>query len=143
MKKEHIEAIFEKYKNGETSLEEEQFLLKNATELNFPLSNWITHERKNKEEVTKQFNDRLWQSFDKRTQSKNKIIKRVLIAAASIVLLFTLYIENQEENTQSLSEKEALLIEAKSMFSKIEQNTNQEIIFDSDLIVVYKKQNKI
>ena len=34
MKKEHIKEIFEKYKKGETSLEEEKFLLENSSKLN-------------------------------------------------------------------------------------------------------------
>ncbi len=138
MKKEHIKDIFEKYENGRTSLKEEQFLFKNSTDLNFPLSDWITHEKQNKKEVTEDFNERLWLSFDKRTQSKKKILKRVFIAAASIVLFFTFYNKNQQQNIQSLWEKEALLIEAKSMFSEIEQNTNQEIVFEDDLITIYK-----
>ncbi len=137
MKKEHIEDIFEKYKNGQTSLEEEQFLIKNSSNLNFPLSNWIAFEKENKIEMPENFNEKLWHSFDERTQPKNRIVKRILIAAASAVLFFTLYNKNQQENTQALWEKEALLLEAKSMFSEIEQTTNHEIIFDSDLITVY------
>jgi len=106
MKKEHIKDIFEKYENGQTSLEEEQFLIKNSTDLDFPLSDWISHEKQNKKEVTEDFNEKLWQSFDKRTQSNKKILKRVLIAAASIVLFFTFYSKNKQENTQqSLWEK--------------------------------------
>ncbi|WP_178991582.1 hypothetical protein [Winogradskyella schleiferi] len=138
MKKEHTKEIFEKYKNGLTSLEEERFLLKNASiNFNFPLLDWIKFEKKNKKQITDDFNERLWQSFEKKTQPKTRLLKRVVIAAASIVLLFTLYNKNKQENTQSLWEKEALLMEAKSMFSDIEQNANREIIFDSDLVTVY------
>ncbi|WP_179009355.1 hypothetical protein [Winogradskyella forsetii] len=138
MKKEHIKEIFEKYKNGQTSLEEEQFLFKNASaDLKFPLLEWINFEKKNKKQITDDFNERLWLSFEKKTQPKTRLLRRVLIAAASIVLLFTFYIKNKQENTQSLWEKEALLMEAKSMFSEIEQNTNREIIFDSDLVTIY------
>jgi hypothetical protein len=138
MKKEHIKELFEKYKKGETSLEEEKFLLENSSELNFPLANWINMERENKN-VPENLNEKLWASFEKRTPSKNKIMLRVLVAAASIVLLFSLYPKNYQDDTQSLIEKQALLMEAKSMFTEIEQNTNQEIIFENDLIVLYTK----
>ncbi|WP_282042059.1 hypothetical protein [Winogradskyella flava] len=138
MKKEHIKDIFKKYENGQTSLEEEQFLLKNATGLDFPLSDWINLEKKRKKEVSEDFNERLWQSFDQRTQPKKKILKSALIAAASVVLFFTFYSKNKQESTQqSLWEKEALLLEAKSMFSENEQNINQEIVFEDDLITIY------
>jgi hypothetical protein len=138
MKKEHIKEIFEKYKKGETSLEEEKFLLENSSKLNFPLSNWIITKKKNKD-APANLNEKLWESFEKRTQPKKKLMKRVLIAAATIILLFSLYPKNYQDDTQSLIEKQALLMEAKSMFIEIEQNTNQEIIFENDLIVLYTK----
>lgn len=139
MKKEFIKEIFEKYKNGQTSLEEEQFLFRNSADVNFPLANWITSEKNNKKELPKNFNERLWESFDKKTQSKNKTLKRVFIAAASITLFFNIYIKNQKNKTQSNWEKEVLLMEAKSMFLEIEENVNEEIIFEDDLIVLYTK----
>ena len=142
MKKEHIKDIFEKYKNGETSLEEEQFLHDNSSELDMPLSEWIANKKDHEIEVPENFNEKLWQSFDKKNKPKNKLITSILVAAASIVLLFSFFIKNEPENTQSLLEKQALLMEAKSMFSTPEPETNQKIIFENDLIVVYQKQNK-
>ncbi|MEO1030438.1 MAG: hypothetical protein AAFX55_03485 [Bacteroidota bacterium] len=137
MKKEHIKDIFDRYKNGQTSLEEEEFLLKNSCDLDFPLSDWIIHEKQNKTKVTEDFNDKLWASFNKKIKPKNSLAKRTLIAAAAVVLFFAVYKINQQEQTQSLWEKEALLIEAKSMFSETEQKTNQEIVFEDDLITIY------
>ncbi|WP_422106538.1 hypothetical protein [Winogradskyella sp.] len=137
MKKEHIKDIFDRYKNGQTSLEEEEFLLKNSCDLDFPLSDWIIHEKQNKTKATEDFNDQLWASFNKKIKPKNSLAKRTLIAAAAVVLFFAVYKINQQEQTQSLWEKEALLIQAKSMFSESEQKTNQEIVFEDDLITIY------
>lgn len=137
MKKEHIKVIFEKYKNGQTSLEEEQFLLENANDLNSPLSHWVSFKKETKKKVPENFNETLWQSFDKKTKPKIKLVKRVLLVAASIVLLVALFPRNNQENTQSFWEKEALLLEAKSMFSEIEKNKNQDIVFEDDLITIY------
>ncbi|MBT8243633.1 MAG: hypothetical protein HKP48_06600 [Winogradskyella sp.] len=139
MKKEHIKDIFEKYKNGETSLKDEQFLFENVSELDSSLANWITSKKENKKEIPENFNEKLWKSFEKKTQPKNRLVKRVLLVAASITLFFSLYIKNQQESTQTLWEKEALLIDAKSMFPETEQNTNLEIIFEDELITVYTK----
>ena len=69
-------------------------------------------------------------------------MKRLIIfsAAASILLLVSLYFGFLNENELSYNEKEALLNEAKSMFSDAEvKQTIHNIIIETDFIIVYTK----
>ena len=94
--------------------------------------------KKNKKEVPQNFNDKMWMSFDKKTKKMNQFRIGLLSTAASIVLLLSIYISNKNELTNS--EKEALLIEAKSMFiAKNQKEKNYTIIIQNELVVVYTK----
>lgn len=142
MKEAHIKTLLEKYKNGQTTLEEEKYLFKNKDKVLSPLTDWIAFEQKNKKKVPENLNEKLWYSFDEKTKTKRKILKSTTIAAATIALLFTLYVKNTATETQTAAEKEALLKEAKSLFSDLENPKNKDIIFEDDLIIVYTETIK-
>ena len=138
MKEESIENFIEKYKSGTSSLEEEFFLFDSKKVTNSSIQMIFSFIKKNKKEAPQNFNDKMWMSFDKKTKKMNQFRIGLLSTAASIVLLLSIYISNKNELTNS--EKEALLIEAKSMFiAKNQKEKNYTIIIQNELVVVYTK----
>tara|TARA_R110001583_G_scaffold68019_2_gene194021 strand:+ start:742 stop:1164 length:423 start_codon:yes stop_codon:yes gene_type:complete len=138
MKEESIKNFIKKYKSGTSSLEEEIFLFDSKKVTNSSIQMIFSFIKKNKKEVPQNFNDKMWMSFDKKTKKMNQFRIGLLSTAASIVLLLSIYISNKNELTNS--EKEALLIEAKSMFiAKNQKEKNYTIIIQNELVVVYTK----
>ncbi|AOW17448.1 hypothetical protein LPB03_08210 [Polaribacter vadi] len=140
MKEETIKNRIEKYKNGETSLKEEKRLFDEVGENESEIKILAGFVEENKIETPYNLNDKLWNSFEKKTAKKNRFKIGIFSAAASILLLVSLYFGFLNENELSYNEKEALLNEAKSMFSDAEvKQTIHNIIIETDFIIVYTK----
>ncbi|WP_339882121.1 hypothetical protein [Polaribacter vadi] len=140
MKEETIKNRIEKYKNGETSLKEEKRLFDEVDENESEIKILAGFVEENKIETPYNLNDKLWNSFEKKTAKKNRFKIGIFSAAASILLLVSLYFGFLNENELSYNEKEALLNEAKSMFSDAEvKQTIHNIIIETDFIIVYTK----
>ncbi|MGY8910284.1 MAG: hypothetical protein ACKVIG_10540 [Flavobacteriales bacterium] len=140
MKEETIKNRIEKYKNGETSLKEEKRLFDEVDENESEIKILAGFIEENKIETPYNLNDKLWNSFEKKTAKKNRFKIGIFSAAASILLLVSLYFGFLNENELSYNEKEALLNEAKSMFSDAEvKQTIHNIIIETDFIIVYTK----
>jgi hypothetical protein len=138
MKEETISSMFEKYKNGETSLREEQALFSKTHEKESEVNALAGFVKRNQIKTPDHFNKDLWKSFDKKTSKNSRFRIGVFSAAASILLLCSLYFWNISKNEMSYSEKVAVLNEAKSMFAKSsEKEINETIILETDLIIVY------
>ncbi|QVY65152.1 hypothetical protein [Polaribacter sp. Q13] len=140
MKEVNIKDLIEKYKSGKSSLKEEEFLFDNIDDSETGIKAWSSFVKKNKKVVPDNFNDDLWQSFDKKTTKTNRFKIGLMSAVASILLLSTLYLNNLRNQGLSNNEKEALLNEAKKMFIVTEQTKPiLRIIVESDLLIVYTK----
>ena len=140
MKEETIKNRIEKYKNGETSLKEEKRLFDEVDENESEIKILAGFVEENKIETPYNLNDKLWNSFEKKTAKKNRFKIGIFSAAASILLLVSLYFGFLNENELSYNEKEALLNEAKSMFSDAEvKQTIHNIIIETDFVIVYTK----
>lgn len=140
MKEENIKNILEKYKSGESSLKEEEFLFDNVDDSDTGIKAWFSFVKRNKKVAPDNFNDDLWKTFEKRTTKNNRFKIGLLSVAASIVLISTLYINNIRDKGLSDFEKEALLNEAKNMFAEYEQTKPiYRIITENDLVIVYTK----
>ena len=140
MKEETIKNRIEKYKNGETSLKEEKRLFDEVDENESEIKILAGFVEENKIETPYNLNDKLWNSFEKKTTKNNRFKIGFFSAAASIVLLLSLYFGFLNENELSYNEKEALLNEAKSMFSDAEvKQTIHNIIIETDFVIVYTK----
>lgn len=143
MKEEHIKNLIEKYKSGRSSLEDEKHLF-DKVETEVSIKKLAFFVKKTKREIPKNFNEKLWESFEKRTIKKNKFRIGIISSAATILVIITLYISNFGYNKQSYSEKETLLNQAQKMFvAPIQKQLIHAIIIESDLIVVYTKIEKI
>ncbi|APZ45894.1 hypothetical protein BW723_06115 [Polaribacter reichenbachii] len=140
MNEEHINNLIKKYKAGESSLQEEKLLFDTLDESNPELKSVAAFVQKNSITAPDHLNDKLWNSFEKRNSKSKRLKIGIFSAAASIVLLVTLYINMNHQNKLSNSEKQALLNEAKNMFADVNSAENQHrIIVESDLVVVYSK----
>jgi len=85
-------------------------------------------------------NGTLWESFNEKTTKKNRFKIGFLSAAASIALIFTLFIYNSNKNTLTETEKQALLNEAKNMFIEAdEEKVMYRKILENELVIVYTK----
>jgi hypothetical protein len=141
MKEETMNKLIEKYKHGETSLKEEETLFNNVKEEQTELKMLGDFIKNNQIDIPHNFNYKLWKSFDEKKGKNNSFKIGFFSVAASIVLIVSLYAGNLNRTKLGNSEKQALLDEAKNMFSDIElTKTVHHIILESDLIVVYTKQ---
>ena len=138
MKEETIKKLIQKYKNGETSLKEEEQLFYNAKENQPEIRILADFKEKNQIKTPSNLNDKLWNSFDVKQRKNNRFRIGVFSAAASIVLLLSFYFGSLNNNKLSYSEKQALLDEAKKMFLESEQSI-QNIILETDMVIVYTK----
>lgn len=138
MKEVNIKDIITKYKLGTSSLKEEAFLFDNVDDSETAIKTVATFVKKNKKVAPKNFNTDLWKSFDKKTTPKNRFKIGLISAAASILLICTLYINSKSDKDLSYGEKEALLNEAKNMFTKQEIQPIS-VLIESELIIVYTK----
>ena len=140
MREDNINNLIKKYKSGTSSLEEEQFLFDNLDKLDSDIKATAVFVKVNRKEVPGNLNEKLWDSFDEKKKNPNKFKYHFIAIAASIALLFTLFISNQKGSKQSYSDKVALLNEAKSMFKDTKESlTIHNIIIESDLIALYTK----
>ncbi|WP_343328994.1 hypothetical protein [Polaribacter staleyi] len=138
MKEENIKDIIAKYKSGSSSLKEEEFLFNYVDDSETAIKTVATYVKKNKKIAPDNFNTDLWNSFDKKTTQQNRFKIGLISAAASILLICTLYINTISDKGLSYGEKEALLNEAKNMFTKQEVQPIR-VLIESDLIIVYTK----
>ncbi|MFD2530093.1 hypothetical protein [Polaribacter marinaquae] len=135
MKEENIKNLVEKYKLGNTTLEEEAYLFDSVKNTEEGLGNWANFVKTNKKVAPNNFNDKLWNSFEPKIANKYSFRYKFFGAVASVAVLITLAFYSFSNNKQSIEEKELLLNEARSMFTD-----NETIIFEDELIIVYTKQ---
>ena len=138
MKEKEFEKLTEKYTEGASTLHEEQFLFDNAENSRSKVEAWSTFVKRNKREAPKNFNDTLWDSFQNRTIRKGRLKIGIMSAAASVILIVTLFIGNPGQKKLSYNEKEALLNQALNMFADSEQEIAKENIFyEDEMIIIY------
>jgi len=140
MSEENIKSIIKKYKSASSSLEEEKLLFSSTEKMDEPLKIWTDFVRQNQKKAPENINDTLWASFEEKTKKTNKFKIGVLSAAASIALIFSLFMYNSNQNTLTEIEKQALLNEAKSMFIEAdEEKAMYRKILENELVIVYTK----
>ncbi len=138
MKEEHIKTLIEKYEAGTSTLEEEQFLFENAEISEATMQVWGTFVERNKIAVPNNLNTTLWDSFQKKKNRTRSVKIGMMSAAASVLLLISLFIYNPEQKKLSYNEKEILLNEALNMIADTAQiKAKQRIIYEGDLITIY------
>ncbi|MDY0200317.1 MAG: hypothetical protein RBR40_04935 [Tenuifilaceae bacterium] len=138
MKEGEVERLIKKYKEGNTTLNEEKFLFDNAQNSEPSFEVWSTFVKNNRMEAPKNFNDTLWASFQNKRVRKRKIFVGIMSAAATVILLISLSIFNPQQKELNYAEKEALLNQALSMVSNSNRaEIPQNIIFENEMLIIY------
>lgn len=138
MKEETIKNLIKKYKKGETSLSEEKELFNSGNETQPEIANLSQFIKNNQIKTPENLNEKLWESFDEKSVKSNKFRIGIYSAAASILLIFSLYFWSFEPNKMTYNEKVVLLNEAKSLFvDTSEKEIISNIILETDIIIVY------
>ena len=140
MSPDKLNEIIDKYESGTSTLEEEQYLFEQAKNSDNAIGSWAAFVHHNKRETSDNLNEELWASFEERTVNKKRYLYW-LMAAASIILVFGIFIHKSAENKQSYAEKKALLEEARSMLSPSPKKVKikNEIIYEDDILIIYNK----
>ena len=133
MKEDNINRLIEKYKSGETSLEEEKILFEEEFTSDDSIKKWIEFAKKQKQSTPENFNDTLWESFQKKKQGRARMFATVISVAASIILLLILVINKSGQAKLDYAKKQALLEEARSMFKE----SQSHIIYEDEFIQIY------
>ena len=138
MKEDKTKVLFKKYKEGNTTLKDEQYLFDNAIDTEPSLDAWSTFIKNNKTEIPNNFNDTLWESFQNKKNRKRKIFAGIMSTAASVILFTSLFIANQKQEELNYSEKEVLLSLAKEMLSNSDLKViEQNIIYENEMVIIY------
>ncbi|WP_400079348.1 hypothetical protein [Winogradskyella sp. R77965] len=138
MKDDNTERLIKKYKEGQSTLNEEQLLFESTENLEPSIDAWSTFVKHNKKEIPEDFNAQLWQSFEKRTNKKRKVFVGILSAAASVVLLVSLFLFNQNHDEMSYAEKETLLNLARDMvYNTDSAEVEERIVYENDIVIIY------
>jgi hypothetical protein len=138
MKEAEFEILYKNYKDGNSTLKEEQLLFNHAKNSEPSLEAWSTFVKNNKTKAPKDFNNVLWQSFQAKKKRKQKGIIRALFTAASVILLISFFIGKRGQKEQSYAEKEVLLNQALGMFDSFEQKEiRHNIFYENEMIIVY------
>ncbi|WP_341224837.1 hypothetical protein [uncultured Arcticibacterium sp.] len=130
-----IEKLIEKYKAGETTLKEEQFLLENTSDVDTEMSAWFQYAKQKRKEPTPALKEKIWASI-----SKKRIPFRIgmFAAAASILFLAVFFIHNARQEKLAYEKKEATLKEALAMLSEPEIiPSKKNIIYEDELVIIY------
>ena len=143
MKEDKTERLIKKYKEGQSTLSEEQFLFDSTDNLEPSLDAWSAFVKNNKTETPKDFNKSLWESFQNRKNRKRKLFVGILSAAASVVLFISLFLANPKQEESNYSEKEVLLSLAKEMVSNsVSAEIEQSIIYENEIVIIYTTQEQ-
>nr|WP_297916129.1 hypothetical protein [uncultured Allomuricauda sp.] len=138
MKESKMESLRKAYQEGNTTLNEEHYLFNKAENSGSSLEAWSAFVRNNKSISPKDFNDRLWESFQAKRSRKRKKAVVLVSAAASVLLFVTLFMGNPGQRELSYSEKEALLNQALDMFPNTPQKgMERNIIYENEMIILY------
>jgi hypothetical protein len=143
MKDKNIKHLIDKYETGYSSLDEEKTILTSVEEPDSELNPWFKFVKRKKTQSPEQFNEELWKKFEPKTNSTRKLLIGTISAAASVLLVLSLYFNNSDsQQKMSYEEKAALLNEAIEMASNQEDKiVNQDIIYEDNTIIIYIKQN--
>lgn len=136
MKVDHLEKLTKKYLEGKTSLEEERQLLHAKKYTASAMEDWSTFVAQHQIDVPKDVSEKLWQQFI--TKKTNTFRQRLLVvsAAASVLLLFSIYLFKPQHKKQSYQEKDALLSQALQLLENTQPQKTQ-VIYESNMFIIY------
>jgi GTP-binding protein EngB required for normal cell division len=143
MKDKNIKTLIDKYEAGQSSIDEEKIIIDAVKDSNSNDNQWFKFLKQQSTKVPVDFNEKLWEKFDDKTQSKRKLIISILSTAAAVLLFATLYFGGNQQEGMSYKEKAALLNQAIEMTSNQEQDiAKQDILYEDQTIIIYTKTVK-
>ncbi len=143
MKEDKTKRLIKKYKEGQSTLSEEQFLFDSTENLEPSLEAWSTFVKNNKTETPKDFNELLWESFQNKKNRKRKLFVGIMSAAASVILLISLFLANPKQEELNYSEKETLLNLARDMvYNSDSAEIEESIIYENEIVIIYTTKEK-
>lgn len=143
MNQEELNRLLKLYEQGLTSAEEESVLLKTLGDSKDKKHLWFKFLKNYKKSIPTNLENQIWSNIQRKEKKKPKMMLRVLALAASITLVLTiLWIPNPLKSREmSDAEKAAVLKEALTMISSAEERiTEQEIIYEDDLLIIYTEK---
>lgn len=143
MEENKADSILKKYKEGQSTLSEEQFLFDNTENLEPSMKAWSTFVKNNKTTTPIDFNERLWASFETKRNRKRKVLIGALSVAASVSVLIALFLTHPAPEELNYSEKEALLNIAREMVNHTDlAEIEERVIYENDIVIIYTTKEK-
>jgi|GEM_PF-6050507 len=123
---------------GETSLEEEQKIYREALDEQTAIKGLAFVAKKHKIVAPEELEKTAWEAIDQHRKKHKKAVWRHWAIAASIALLVSLGIGYLTQHGQSEAEKKRLLQEALYITNTEQQTIHKEdILYEDELIIVY------
>ena len=130
--------ILKKYREGSTSLNEEEELFAFVKRTESPIGDWATFKKKSTSKSPENFNELSWGKFENRRNKKKKRHIGIFSAAASILLIFSILKKSSNTDDLNFSEKEILLNHALSMVSESQKiEKEKRVLFEDELLIIY------
>ncbi len=143
MEENKADSILKKYKEGQSTLSEEQFLFDNTENLNPSMKAWSTFVKNNQTATPKYFNEHLWASFETKRNRKRKLLIGAMAVAASVSVLIALFFTHPAPEELNYSEKEALLNIAREMVHHTDlAEIEERVIYENDIVIIYTTKEK-
>ncbi len=133
--------LLNKYLEAETSLDEENQLLRGQND-DPAMNSWFRFVNESKTNAPDQLNAKILASIESRNNSKLRFMNWGYGIAASITLIIGIVLFQSRDNDDYL-EKEALLNEALSMFPEKEPlRDDRTILYEDEMIIIYVASNE-
>ena len=143
MDRDKTEDIIKKYLEAESTLAEESSLFQ-GNHQSEELGDWFAYVHRNKSKAPAHLKDTIRAAIQKRKRKKRRLTISLMGAAASVLLLAGVFIFNTINERNEYARKEALLNEAKAMFSNEERTeSHQNILFENEMVIIYLADNHL
>lgn len=141
--KENISELIKKFESGKSSLAEEKFLIDHPEKIVPPQKLWLSFIQRNKPTAPEKLKTTVWEAVKNKRSSRHRRRIGIISAAASVLIIVSVFILSPKKNELSSREKETLLNEALNMF-KDNSNTidlSQNVLYEDEMIIIYTSQD--
>ncbi len=139
MKEQREDKLLESYRQGKSTLEEENILRERNREISDPEAEWFKFTARYRKEAPEGLEKRITESLGRNREGRRRLISFVSASAAIVVILISLTILKPWDSSRlSYNRKVALYQEALNMVGSAEPViTGKEIIYEDETITIY------
>ena len=144
MKREQEDKLFESYRQGKSSLEEEKILREGNLDINAPEAEWFRYAAENRKEAPAELEKQIINTL-KKTQGVKRRLNTILFSSAAIIVIVVslALLRPWQRAEMDYERKVALYQEALDMIESAEpESVGKEIIYEDETMIIYLETEK-